>query len=196
MKDKTLAVFQHLITCAVQGHTTTYQETALATGLPSEGNALGAALTPLLTDIFVWCKSNRLPHLTSLVVRKSGQDVGLPGHGFWSLMELPITTSRKTRASLATVLQNEVFRMYRGLGEAQVLHLNLPEDKSEARLLLDDLIVAFKESQLEFVPEQSPQYFPLEIEYSEGSIKTRVIIDKPSDLISGMPFTVIRTNAV
>jgi len=146
MKNETLAVFQHLIACAVSGHTTTYEETAIATGLPSSGNALGAALTPILTDIFSWCRKNNHPHLTALVVRKSGQDAGLPGRGFWNLLELPVSQERVCRVALTLVFQNEVFRMYGGLGTPRTLTLNLPEDEAEAKAILKELTTTFKEA--------------------------------------------------
>lgn len=87
-KSLTQAITRFLIKKAQQRQTTTYQEIALEFGLPSTGNAMGRALSPLLGDIYRW--SNNLQEhgvfLTALVVRKSGQDKGAPGQGFWQLL--------------------------------------------------------------------------------------------------------------
>lgn len=76
-----------LMTKIVQRRTTTYQEIGIVLGLPTSGNALGASLAPLLGDLYRECVTNNWPHLTSIVVRKSGADVRLPGSGFWMLLE-------------------------------------------------------------------------------------------------------------
>ena len=75
-------------------------------------------LTKYLTDIFVWCRSRNIPHLTSLVVRKSGADQGLPGKGFWDLL-MPVDplqfvdlSDRKTKAAMTRLFQNQVFDYY------------------------------------------------------------------------------------
>lgn len=85
-KSRTTAVFQFLTEKAIEGQTTTYEEIALATGLPASGNALGATLSPILTRIFHWCVAHGQPHLTSIVGRKSGKDKGIPGAGYWALL--------------------------------------------------------------------------------------------------------------
>lgn len=82
---------QVLIRLATQGTTITYQDLALELGLPSAGNALAKCLVPYLSNVFFWCKARQLPHLTSLVVRKSGTDKGLPGPGFWDFMGTGVT---------------------------------------------------------------------------------------------------------
>jgi len=76
-----------LITLATEGRTTTYEDLALALGTPSSGNALGGTLGPILGDVFHWCVRTSMPMLTSLVVRKSGSDEGMPGRGFWELAQ-------------------------------------------------------------------------------------------------------------
>ncbi|MNG28081.1 hypothetical protein D3C84_1132920 [compost metagenome] len=53
--------------------------------LPSKGNALAQAISPVLYDVFNFCKEAGLPHLTVLVVRKSGKDTNIPGPGFWKV---------------------------------------------------------------------------------------------------------------
>lgn len=80
-------VFKFLVDKAIRQETTCYEDIAKAVGLPTTGNQLSMTLSVLLTDIFEWCEERRLPMLTSIVVRKSGQDQGLPGKGFWILVE-------------------------------------------------------------------------------------------------------------
>lgn len=75
-----------LLDSAMEGRTLHYEDIAQHLGTPLRGNALGAAISPLLGAIFNWCQSRGLPHLTSIVVRKSGTDKGLPGSGFWALL--------------------------------------------------------------------------------------------------------------
>lgn len=111
----TVAVHNFLVQCAASSSTTTYEEVALATGLPSSGNALGATLSPILGAIFRWCQENRMPHLTSIVVRKSGADKGLPGAGFWELAGVAPNTARSEKKVMAAVFQTQVFALYNGL---------------------------------------------------------------------------------
>lgn len=68
---------------AMQKRTVNYESLALMMGLPSKGNALAQAISTPLYDVFEFCKKAGLPHLTVLVVRKSGRDKDLPGPGFW-----------------------------------------------------------------------------------------------------------------
>lgn len=72
---------------ACQRDTTYYEALAAHCGLPTQGNALSMATSKLLTDVFVWCQRKGFPPLTSLVVRKSGADVGCHGLGFWKIIE-------------------------------------------------------------------------------------------------------------
>lgn len=91
----TQAITLFLIKKAQQRQTVTYQEIALEFGLPSEGNHMGRVLTPILADIFHWSlklvdANNGDPTpimLTAIVVRKSGQDKGAPGVGFWWILQ-------------------------------------------------------------------------------------------------------------
>lgn len=76
-----------LITLATEGRVTTYEDLAFALGTPTSGNALGGTLGPILGDVFHWCVRTKMPMLTSLVVRKSGSDEGMPGRGFWELAQ-------------------------------------------------------------------------------------------------------------
>lgn len=76
-----------LVTLATEGRVTTYEDLAFALGTPTSGNALGGTLGPILGDVFHWCVRTKMPMLTSLVVRKSGSDEGMPGRGFWELAQ-------------------------------------------------------------------------------------------------------------
>lgn len=72
---------------ACQRETTYYEALAQHCGLPTQGNALSMACSKLLTDVFEWCQRKGLPPLTALVVRKSGQDAGCHGLGFWKIID-------------------------------------------------------------------------------------------------------------
>lgn len=75
-------------------------------------------LTRYLTEIFHWCRTHNHPHLTALVVRKSGADQGIPGKGFWELLKPadPLQhvdlSDYKTKATMARLFQNHVFDYY------------------------------------------------------------------------------------
>jgi alkylated DNA nucleotide flippase Atl1 len=114
MANVTKAVKLFLEAKATIGRTTTYEEIALALGLPSSGNALGATLSPILGDIFRACENERAPRLTAIVVRKSGQDQGLPGAGFWSLLQGQgtLTLNRPAKRELTAEFQRAVFDKY------------------------------------------------------------------------------------
>lgn len=107
-------VLQFLIDKAYVLQTTTYEELAQNFGLPDSGNSLGSALTPVLTSIFIWCNRHGLPHMTSLVVRKSGADQGIPGSGLWHLLGESNLTRDERRARTAA-LHNEVFDFFADL---------------------------------------------------------------------------------
>lgn len=70
---------------AQRRQTVHYESLAQMLGLPSSGSALAQAISTPLYDVFEFCKKAGLPHLTVLVVRKSGSDAGLPGPGFWKV---------------------------------------------------------------------------------------------------------------
>lgn len=82
-----LRVYRYLAGLATKGATTTYQDMAIALNLPAQGNNMSKVLSPILSDVFMFCILHKLPHLTSIVVRKSGNEQGLPGMGFWKLIE-------------------------------------------------------------------------------------------------------------
>lgn len=81
---------------AMQRQTVNYDTLAVMLGLPSRGNALASAISPVLYDVYDFCKANNFPHLTVLVVRKTGKDRDLPGAGFWKvhLGDLPDFAAR------------------------------------------------------------------------------------------------------
>ena len=85
-------IYRFLVHKAQNKQTTYYEEIAIkfqSLGLYTSGSALGACLTPILDDIFNWCKNRGHPPLTSIVVRKSGADAGFPGRGFWDAYGMP-----------------------------------------------------------------------------------------------------------
>jgi len=73
-----------LINLATNRKTITYSELADKLELPTTGNALGRALSPILYNILRWSQCRGMPPLTAIVVNKSGSDKGLPGQGFWN----------------------------------------------------------------------------------------------------------------
>lgn len=96
---------------ATLGRTMTYEQLAQILELPDSGNALGRALTPILIDVFDWCHRHGLPKLTSLVVRKSGGDQGIPGCGFWQAMRMPVL-SREEKRELVGRYHQECYNFY------------------------------------------------------------------------------------
>ena len=116
-------VIQSLINCAIEKKTTTYKELANSVNtiageekLPVVGNQLGRALGVHLDRVNLFCWNNQLPYLTSLVVRSSGADAGLPGNGFWTWMAqhgqcgMDIDSGMKTR--LHYEISNRVYRFW------------------------------------------------------------------------------------
>ena len=110
--EQSILVF--LIEKAIRQETTYYQEIAQAFSLPESGNVLGSTLSPILGRIFRYCNEKRLPRLTALVVRKSGADRGLPGNGFWELLELT-HLDRDYRQTLTRVFQKEAYDYFNDL---------------------------------------------------------------------------------
>jgi hypothetical protein len=100
---------------AVQRQTVTYETLAIMLGLPSQGNALANAISPVLYDVFDFCVAAGLPALTVLVVRKSGKDKGLPGPGFWKVYSKePLDFN--TRVSVTEELTTQCYRAFECLG--------------------------------------------------------------------------------
>lgn len=114
-------IFAFLMKKALTRETATYEEIALKFGLPSTGNGLGASLSPKLGHILTWCQDHGLPPISVLVVRKSGAQMGLPGRGFWSIMELEELDDEAKRIVTAK-LQNEVFKCFSDLEQPGHFH--------------------------------------------------------------------------
>jgi len=110
LRDRAKAIYLYLIEKAQKKETTNYEEIAIRFNLPSKGNALSAALSPILYYILEWCRAKGHPHLTALVVRKSGADQGLPGQGFWDVV-FPnnATLGRTEKAILLAMIKNDVY---------------------------------------------------------------------------------------
>ena len=109
----TKRVYLFLVEKAMMRETTTYVEIAEAHGLPTTGNALGAALSPILGSILEFCRDNKQPPLTALVVRKSGADQGMPGNGFWLMFGFKVENmDRETKRVITDHYQSTVFDHY------------------------------------------------------------------------------------
>ena len=105
-----------LIEKAQNQETITYEDLAISLGLPSSGNALGKTLGVILGEVNEWSMKRGQPYLTSLVIRKSGEDQGLPGRGFWEMIlpgHILSASNRSARRSMLTVLHSQVFNYYK-----------------------------------------------------------------------------------
>lgn len=103
---------QHLIELAMVGETTNYLEIAEQFGLPTEWPQLGAQVSPILYNVLEWCEQRRLPRLTVLVVRRSGEDKGIPGRGFWQAIGRP-DLDRQEKRILAQHMAEEVYDFFK-----------------------------------------------------------------------------------
>lgn len=139
MATKHQAVLSFLINKAIAGTPTTYQEIAISVGLPHKGHALSGALSPILGDIFRWCRNRNMPYITSLVVRKSGRGEGLPGPGFWKLYWEIESLDPKVyeTETLTRELQEETFR-YFAIGPEE--DCGITKTSTRSRLSVADLI--------------------------------------------------------
>ena len=117
-----LATIKYLVALGSEEKTTDYETLARRLGLPDTGSQLGRNISPILSDIFAWCQENDLPPLTSLVVRKSGTDKGLPGKGFWELYSV-YEADVSTRKELLKYFHWAVFRF---LKERTPIFMNFP----------------------------------------------------------------------
>lgn len=112
-----LSYLQH---CAVQKQTISYESLAIILGMPSKGNAMVTAISRTLYDVFNYCEKAQLPHLTVLVVRKSGKDVGLPGSGFWKVYLKEDNPSLIYRVEETEKLTGECYRLFENFGKDNV----------------------------------------------------------------------------
>lgn len=120
MTSKTRQVYNFIVDVAQHhGQTVTYQEIAQGCDLPAIGNNMSAKISPILANIFMFCMIHHLPYLTSIVVRKSGNEAGLPGSGFWKLLERVRSEamydaigsgSRARKWSVTNTMQSDVWR--------------------------------------------------------------------------------------
>lgn len=101
-----------LIEKAQNQETTTYEDLAIALGLPSTGNALGKVLGKILGEVNTWAMVRGQPYLSSLVVRKSGEDQGLPGQGFWDLVLPGQRLTSHQKRNMLLMLHSQVYNFY------------------------------------------------------------------------------------
>lgn len=145
--NQTRQVYDYITACAEKGTTSTYQEIAIACGIVSSGNRMGAVLSPILSNIFLFCLLHEMPYLTSIVVRKSGNEQGLPGGGFWKLLERTndsamydaiFTGSRARKQTVTKGFQTEVFGMFRGgyKGNLDLALLDIADEESDHLALM------------------------------------------------------------
>ena len=98
-----------LIDHAKNQSTVTYRE--LGASLKTEGDQL----SELLDEVSDWCIEHQEPLLTSIAVRASGREKGLPGPGFWR--KYGINVSGKAKRLETYRLQGEVFSFYKCFGQ-------------------------------------------------------------------------------
>lgn len=115
-KLKAIGCLNTLQMLAARNQTINYETLALMMGLPASGNALAASISPVLYDVFNFCVEAGLPHLTVLVVRKSGKDKGLPGPGFWKVYRPDQQLTMIERIDLTEEETAKCFRLYEKLG--------------------------------------------------------------------------------
>lgn len=118
-----LATIMHLMKLGGEGRTTDYESLARLLGLPDTGSQLGRNISPILSKVFTWCQEHDLPPLTSLVVRKSGSDKGLPGKGFWELFSV-YEASIETRTELLKYIHGAVYGYFKTY---KPVFLNFPD---------------------------------------------------------------------
>lgn len=101
-----------LVKVAQNRKTITYEEMAMQLpGFPTSGSALGNELAPVMYAVVDWCRKRGIPPLTSLIVRKSGADQGLPGQGFWDVYKLG-TAGRDLKQGLTAIFHGEVYEYF------------------------------------------------------------------------------------
>ncbi|MNZ16784.1 hypothetical protein D3C78_337640 [compost metagenome] len=113
---KALLCFQTLQMMATRKQTVNYETLAIMLGMPSQGNALASAISPVLYDVFNFCVEAKLPHLTVLVVRKSGRDRDLPGPGFWKVYRPGEELTLLQKVEFTEEETAKCFRLFEKLG--------------------------------------------------------------------------------
>lgn len=152
---KTQEVYRYIVNVAQQhGQTVTYQDIARACNLPDIGNNMSAKISPILANIFLFCMIHHLPYLTSIVVRKSGNEAGLPGSGFWKLLErvrseaMYDAIGSGSRARKWSVTNNMQADVWRGAGEFLKIGLDMSlldiaeEEPDHLSLMVNEMIGA------------------------------------------------------
>lgn len=127
--SRSVRVFDFLVVKATAGQTTTYQEIALTCDLPNQGNHMSRVLSEILGNIFRWCVIKDLPHLTSIVVRKSGSEQGLPGKGFWQFVQHVAALGFGDPSEIASVYNAPRYKKanWAGAYQAAVFQLKLED---------------------------------------------------------------------
>lgn len=109
LMERAKGIYCFLIAKAQKGETTTYEEIAQNFNLPDKGNALSAAVSPLLYEILKYCRKRGQPAITVLVVRKSGADKGIPGQGFWDAYYKDVEVSKLEKIAITHLLSKQAF---------------------------------------------------------------------------------------
>lgn len=105
-------VVGYLIKKAMLAQTVHYVDIAKEFSLSTEGAAMSKELTPILYAIFLWCRQNKMPPLTFLVVRKGGDYAGQPGPGLWNAMFPLQRLNRAERSLMTRHFQEEIFKYW------------------------------------------------------------------------------------
>lgn len=113
---KALLCFQTLQMMATRKQTVNYETLAIMLGMPSQGSQLAQSISPVLYDVFNFCIEAGLPHLTVLVVRKSGRDRDLPGPGFWKVYRPNEELNIAQKVELTEEETTKCFRLFEKLG--------------------------------------------------------------------------------
>ena len=102
-----------LVKVAQNRKTITYEEMAMQLpGFPTKGSQLGNELAPVMFKVLYWCRRRNMPPLTSLIVRKSGADQGLPGQGFWDTLDIGEDTERSLKQWLLRIMHKQVYEFF------------------------------------------------------------------------------------
>ena len=103
-------VYLYILETALRRTTCTYEEIAYAVGgVPTSGSGLGSTLTGPLLAVAHRAHTRGWPPLTSIVVRKSGTERGLPGAGFWTIMNEDPDMSRERKRVLTEAYHRQVW---------------------------------------------------------------------------------------
>lgn len=94
-KNVALDILLFLMKKAAAREVTTYHEiTEQVLSGETPTNVNGMMISKALTEIHHWCLKGKMPYFNSLAVRKSGGNLGLPGSGFWNLLQFTCREAR------------------------------------------------------------------------------------------------------